>query len=304
MKTKKVKNVENNCDDDRLMSNIYSDTDSVFYSSIPLLDDDLASMSDDEIIQSTIEKATEVQKFLNRAYDYYARRMLNIPEGQHRFDIKQELVASRGIWMEAKKRYAQWIVNDEGDPTSELDVKGMDIVRSDFPPAFDSVMEEVVVTILKENDKEKVDSIIMDFEDKLKSFGLEEVANPTGVGSASDYQKPTLGQYKKGAPVYFKAALAYNDLLDYFDLTGEYEKISDDSKIKWVYLHDNPLGLDQVGFTGTDDPLQIREFAEKYADYEKMYEKALKSKLRDIYDAVGWDFPSAGKKQAENFFEF
>jgi DNA polymerase elongation subunit (family B) len=283
---------------------IYTDTDSVFYSAVPLLDRPASEMSEDDIISATIEKATELQEYLNDSYNYYARNMLNIPEGQHRFDIKQELVASRGLWMSAKKRYAQWIVNDEGDPTSELDVKGMDIVRSDFPPAFDSVMEEVVITILKENDQEKVDRIILDFEDKLHDFNIEEVANPTGVGSASDYQKETLGQYKKGAPVYFKSALAYNDLLDYYGLTDSHEPISDDSKIKWVYLHDNPLGLDQVGFKGDGDPKEIMEFIGKYADYDKMYEKALKSKLEDIYDAVDWKFPSAGKKKAEEFFQF
>lgn len=283
---------------------IYTDTDSVFYSAAPLLDFDPDEADEDKVIDATIEKAKELQAYLNDSYDYYAREMLNIPEGQHRFDIKQELVASRGMWMAAKKRYAYWIVNDEGDPTSELGVKGMDIVRSDFPPAFDSLMEEVIITILKENDKDKVDQLILDFEDGLHDFGVEEVANPTGVGDASDYQKPTLGQYKKGAPVYFKAALAYNDLLDYHGIKGEYEPIRDGSKIKWVYLHDNPLGLDEVGFKGADDPPEIMEFIEKYADYDKMYEKALRSKLQDIYDAIDWEFPSAGKQRAEEFFQF
>lgn len=283
---------------------IYTDTDSVFYSAVPLLDEDPEDMEEDEIIDATIEKAKELQAYLNSSYDYYAREILNIPEGQHRFDIKQELVASRGLWMEAKKRYAYWIVNDEGDPTSELGVKGMDIVRSDFPPAFDSLMEEVIVTILKENDQEKVNELILDFEDQLHDFPLEEVANPTGVGTISDYQKETLGQYQKGAPVYFKAALAYNDMLEYYGLEDEYEPIKEDSKIKWVYLHDNPLGLDELGFKGEDDPEEIAEFAERYADYDKMYQKALKSKLEDIYDAIGWKFPSAGKQRAEEFFQF
>lgn len=283
---------------------IYTDTDSVFYSAIPLLDFDHKSADDDRVIEASIEKAKELQDYLNSSYDYYARKMLNIPEGQHRFDIKQELVASRGLWMEAKKRYAYWIVNDEGDPTSELGVKGMDIVRSDFPPAFDSLMEEVIVTILKENDQEKVDQLVMNFEDALHGFDLIEVANPTGVGEIGEYQRDTLGQYGKGAPVYFKSALAYNDLLEHFGLTDTHEKIREDSKIKWVYLHENPLGLDQVGFKGDGDPEEITEFAKQYADYDKMYEKALKSKLEDIYRAVGWDFPSAGKRRAEEFFQF
>lgn len=292
------------CDDERLIENIYTDTDSVFYSSIPLLDEKPEDMERDEIIDATIEKATELQEYLNESYDYYAREMLNIPEGRHRFDIKQELVASRGIWMAAKKRYAYWIVNDEGDPTSELGVKGMDIVRSDFPPAFDDVMEEAIVSILKENDEDIIDELILDFENDLHDFDLKEVANPTGVGSIQEYQKETLGQYQKGAPVYFKAALAHNDMLQHYGLTADHEPIKEDSKIKWVYLHDNPLGLDQLGLKGEGDPKEIVEFAHQYADYDKMYEKALKSKLEDIYDAIGWDFPSAAKQRAGEFFQF
>lgn len=282
---------------------IYTDTDSVFYSAIPLLDDDPENMEEEEIIETTIEKATEVQEYLNSSYDYYARKMLNIPKGQHRFDIKQELVSSRGMWIR-KKRYAQWIVNDEGDPTSELDVTGMDIIRSDFPPAFDSLLEELVITILREKDQDIADQMIMDFRDKLWDFDLLEVSRPTGIGEIEDYQTSDFGKYQKGAPAHYKAALAYNDMLEHYGLQKHHEPIQAEDKIKWIYLNKNPLGLDQIAFKGTEDPPKIIEFAKKYADYDKMYEKELLSKLQDVYEAIGWSFPSSGRKKAEQFFEF
>ena len=74
----------------------------------------------------------------------------------HLFDIKQETIARSGIWI-AKKRYAQWIINSEGNAVNKLDVKGLDVVRSSFPPAFRKFMAEVLHDIL--NDIEEIDPI-------------------------------------------------------------------------------------------------------------------------------------------------
>ena len=73
----------------------------------------------------TIEVASEVQSFINTSYDIYATKFHNVTD--HRFDIKQEFVAKAGIWI-AKKRYAQWLINQEGHAISRLDVKGLDVV--------------------------------------------------------------------------------------------------------------------------------------------------------------------------------
>ena len=43
-----------------------------------------------------------------------------------------------GLWI-AKKRYAQWIISDNGVPVDKLDVKGLDVKRSSFPKSFSRV---------------------------------------------------------------------------------------------------------------------------------------------------------------------
>jgi hypothetical protein len=41
-----------------------------------------------------------------------------------------------------------------------------------------------------------------------------------------------------------------------------------------------------------------------HLDQYKMYEKGLEGKLKDIYDAVNWDFPNENLKKAQEFFDF
>ena len=68
----------------------------------------------------------------------------------------------------------------------------------------------------------------------------------------------------------------------------KYEPMKNGDKIKWVYLKDNPLGLDGLGFTGYSDPKEIVDFMLKYIDHNKLFERELKGKLQDFFDAIGW----------------
>ena len=130
-------------------SNIYIDTDSVFFSAVPLLDHRFPNWKGDD--QNTIagyvnDIAGEMQDYLNNFYDILGKKVFNIDK--HRFEIKKEYVSKSGIWI-AKKRYAQWIISDNGVAVDKLDVKGLDVVRSSYPAAFRTFMGEVLIEILK-----------------------------------------------------------------------------------------------------------------------------------------------------------
>ena len=72
----------------------------------------------------------EVQDFMNSSYDMFAKRFLNVTD--HRFDIKQEVMQSS---YGSKERYSM-DYNNNGVDCDELEVKGLDVVRSNFPPTF------------------------------------------------------------------------------------------------------------------------------------------------------------------------
>ena len=290
-------------------SNIYIDTDSVFFSATPLLDKRNPTWRDND--QDTIagfvnEIAEEVQDYLNNFYDILSERILNVPKDKHRLEIKKEYVAKAGLWI-AKKRYAQWIISDNGVPVDKLDVKGLDVKRSSFPKAFQECMGTVLIDILKGKTEEEISDYVLDFKKKMINRPIDEVAKNSAVKNLSKYMpkgKRQLFTTMKGTPAHVKAAISYNDCLKHFDAPFKYEPMKNGDKVKWVYLKNNPLGLDGLAFTGYNDPPEIENFISTYIDHNKIFERELKGKLQDFFDAIGWSDVVSEQRTAEKFFSF
>lgn len=284
---------------------VVHNTDSVFYPAEPIVEKQMPNVDtgdEEDMTDAILEIADEVEDYLNACYNHFARELAHIPEDKkHWFEIKQELVAKSGLWVR-KKRYAQWIINDEGDPTDELDVKGLDIIRSDFPTAFRELLEDVIVSILKGLEKDEIDKKVLDFRENLKNLDLEDVARPTKVGDLKDYRTDDFGRTQKGTPAHFAGALNYNDLIKHLGLEKEVSPIKSGSKIKWVYLNKNNLGFEKMAFKGQGDSEKIIRFIKDKTDFVKLYEKSLKSKVEAVYEAMDWNFPSENKRQAQKFF--
>jgi len=290
-------------------SNIYIDTDSVFFSAAPLLDKRNPTWRDntqDTIAGFVNEIAEEVQDYLNNFYDILSEKILNVSKDKHRLEIKKEYVAKAGLWI-AKKRYAQWIISDNGVPVDKLDVKGLDVKRSSFPKAFQECMGTVLIDILKGKTEDEISDYVVDFKKKMVNRPIDEVAKNSAVKNLSKYLpkgKRQLFQFGKGTPAHVKAAISYNDCLQHFNAPFKYEPMKNGDKVKWVYLKDNPLGLDGLAFTGYNDPPEIEKFISTYIDHSKIFERELKGKLQDFFDAIGWGDVVSEQRTAEKFFSF
>jgi hypothetical protein len=59
-------------------------------------------------------------------------------------------------------------------------------------------------------------------------------------------------------------------------------------KIKYVYLKQNEYGIEELGFRGYHDPEYIINFINKYYDGMSLYDRELKTKIDDFYDAMKW----------------
>ena len=59
-----------------------------------------------------------------------------------------------------------------------------------------------------------------------------------------------------------------------------------------------------MAFTGYNDPPEIEKFIETYIDRNKIFERELRFKLQDFYDAIGWGEMISEQKTAEKFFTF
>ena len=292
-------------------SNIYTDTDSVFFSAVPLMDKRYPNWKNEEqvVIAGYVDDiAGEMQDYLNDFYDILSEKVFNVDKDKHRFEIKKEYVSKAGIWI-AKKRYAQWIIMNNGVPCDELDVKGLDVVRSSYPAAFREFMSNVLIEILKGDTEEQLTDRIHDFKNSLSTMPVINIAKAGGVKNLSKYKpkkkdQTAMFQFMKGTPAHVKAALTYNELIKHHKLQNQYEPLKGGDKIKWVYLKQNPYGLGAIGFNGYNDPPQIMELINTYIDYDKIFERELLGKLEDFYGALGWGEVLSSTKTAEKFFSF
>lgn len=290
-------------------SNIYIDTDSVFFSAVPLLNHRIPNWKDND--QNTIagfvnDIAGEMQDYLNNFYDILGKKIFNV--NKHRFEIKKEFVSKSGIWI-AKKRYAQWIISDNGVAVDKLDVKGLDVVRSSYPAAFRTFMSEVLIEILRGDTEEQLTNKVYDFKKNLPKMDVVKIAKAGAVKNLSKYmpkkkQQTAMFQFPSGCPAHVKASIAYNQLLTHFGVQNQFEPLKDGDKIKWVYLKQNPYGLDGVAMNGYNDPPQIMELINTYIDHDKIFERELLKKLEDFYGALNWGEVLSSTKTAEKFFSF
>jgi len=281
---------------------IYIDTDSLYFSSKALLPENA------EPKEFTIKLARAVEKKLNDYYDVMVKELFFCDK--HRLYIKGESVASKGLWI-AKKRYAMNAVYDlesNIDIDNKIKIKGLDVVRSTFPPAFRAFMNGVLKDVLGGISKVDMDKKVLEFREKLNDEPYINVARNTSVKNISEYEKGTgkqLNEFKKGTPAHVKACISYNKLLHHFKIQNKYEKISDGEKIKYVYLTNNPWNLETIAVKGYNDPKEITDIAEQYIDYEALFVNELKKKLEDFYSAMNWGLlPTDVNQKADEFFSF
>jgi len=284
---------------------IYIDTDSVFYSALPLVEKrfpNLNTKDEDKMSKAILEVASEVQNYLNKGYDYFGKKFCNLDK--HRFDIKQEVIAKSGLFV-TKKRYGLKIINDNGKKVDKLLVKGLDTVRSSFPVAMRTMLSKVLEDILMSVPKKKLDEFIINFKESMKLMDFNKISIPIGVKGIHKYRRKDGDIFKShhlGTPVHVKSSLYYNDFLKHHKISRQYSGISNGDKIKWVYLKQNPLGLSTIAYKGHEDPPEVLDFIRKYIHHTKLYDKALHKKIMMLYEALGWDEPTDATKTIERFF--
>jgi DNA polymerase elongation subunit (family B) len=277
---------------------VTSDTDSLFIQVKDLIlsrKPELANADQETIVQEVLKVATEVQKLANDNLHVLVQELFNVkyPDEPHYFELKQEVVLDRGYFA-GKRRYAQHIVNKEGVPTDELDVKGLDLMKSNFPPLFRKFGEHIINEIMFGKPKADIDKQILDFRASVRTIDWRKILKPTGLKKVKEYiaSAPRSGEVfsKLGlkCPINTKAAIFYNDILRFKGLDKKYPTFQIGDKMYIAYLKDNPYRIDVVGFNGFNDPPEILEFIEKYIDRDGLFDSVMKNKLESLYSDLGW----------------
>jgi DNA polymerase elongation subunit (family B) len=287
---------------------VTADTDSLFFEMKDLIKKrkpEIDIKSREQVVPVALEITKEYQDKTKPFLQNLCINQFNVDNEY--FELKQEVVLERGYFA-GKRRYAQFIVNKEGVPTEELDIKGMDVMKSNMTPIYAKFGEELLMDIMYGKPKKEIDKKIIDFRKYLKTLSYKEVSKPTGVKQIKNYieSPPTAGtifsKLVKKCPINTKAAIYHNDLLRFNKLDTKYPCLVAGDKMYFIPLKNNPYMIPVLGFTG-NDPEFIVNILTKFADTDQGFENVLLNKLQGIYDDLKWDFPSLNE-YVDKFFSF
>ena len=306
------------CDPEDTNYCAYVDTDSNYFHAEPLLRHrfpNFDKMSDKEKDTELEKIALEYQDKITDHYNNVAKDVFNINQFEwfdkpHWLEMKTECVI-RSAYFRATRRYAQWITKQEGVEKETLDIKGLEFQKANFPPILGEFFHKALVDVLKGAKQDEIDARVKSFKKQILdgTIPLTKLGNPTSVKQIGKHQgKPAKAgemfstfkinkiPYKNeqkrertlGAPAAVKAAIRYNDLLRFWKLDTKHELITNGTKIKWIYLKNNPYQIEEIAFLDYDMPEKIRTFIEQYADRKKIFESILLNKLEGFYSDMEW----------------
>ena len=282
-----------------------SDTDSLYIVLGSLLKHRYPDCKLNDKNEKILALAQEIQNDANYYLNDLSKRLFNIKPNTHYFQLKQEVICA-GVLTTGKRRYAMYVTNKEGVPVEELDMKGIELMKSNMNKLFKKFGEQFIKDILFGRDRTEIDNSIIDFYKSLKTLDPRELGKPTGVKQIFSYHIPAragemFSSFRLKAPANTKAAVRYNDLLKFKKLDKKYESIIEGDKLFIVNLKQNPYNLETIGIPNASVPPEIEEFVKIYIDVEEIFESLLGNKLKSLYGDLKWEFPSLNPNVSKFF---
>ena len=284
-----------------------SDTDSMYIVLGDLLKHRYPDLKPEEKNDKTLKLAIEIQDEANADLNRISKNLFNIAFNTHYFQLKQEVICS-SVLTTGKRRYAMYVTNKEGVAVEELDMKGLELMKSNMNKLFKKFGEDFIKNILFGKEKSEIDNDIVTFYKTLRTLDPRQLGKPTGVKQIHAYHLPAkagdmFSGFKIKAPYNTKAAIRYNDLLKFKKLDKKFESIIEGDKIFVINLKQNPYNLETIGLPNAQVPPAIEEFVKTYIDVEEIFDSLLANKLKSLYLDLKWDFPALNKNVGK-FFAF
>lgn len=190
----------------------YGDTDSIFVNIYDYLySKNLIAKDDPDIVEKVLSCCKELENYLNNELLVKFVELHNIKPDNSLLNLKQEVVADRALFPNVKKRYCLHIINKDGRPVDEYDIKGICLKRSEYPDKTKEYIKQLLDLILKPKTINFHE--IKDFIEEKK----REIYDLCAEGDASiarmvNFTKP-ISEYKNNkVPFHIEAMLLWNKL--------------------------------------------------------------------------------------------
>jgi histidinol phosphatase-like enzyme len=290
---------------------ILSDTDSAYIHLAPVIkhiQSQGIEVTPELKIKFILELANKIQLSANKNLNGLCEKLFHIEPNTHYFQLKQEVIAS-SLLTTGKRRYGMWVTNKEGVDVDELDLKGLEVMKSNMNKIFKTFGEEFIKKVILDTPRNEIDKFIIDFYKQIKNTEPKLIGKPMGVSFIKKCikRKPNSGmifsELNMNTKENSRAAIYYNDLLKFKKLDTKYESIIEGDKIFIFNLIKNPYQINVIGMPNNEIPKEIEEFIKVHIDYDKIFESSILNKLKELYSDLGWSFPSLNPYTSK-FFSF
>ena len=283
---------------------IYGDTDSCYINIENFILNNIkdkskwTNMNDDKKIDIVQRISKEIENNINkRIFTETQKGDYNSQVKDFKIGFKQEMIARSALFIK-KKKYAYWVISDEGNPVDEISVTGLEIVRSDTAQAVRPMLKHIMEMILKQHPDDKISDQIQKYKKQLKKLLPEDLSANIGINNIDKYLKT--GSPIKGTPWHIKGVHNYRVLLNELELQDKYEDIHEGIKARVVYVMKNPFNIDSITFTTW--PIEFNKVVR--FDTDKMIEKFFLKKINTLLEPMSKEYllKENTKKKIDLFF--
>ncbi len=273
---------------------IYGDTDSVYFSAWPILEEEVKAGRMEWSKEICVQLYDQIAEGVNESFPAFMERACHCPRDMGSI-IKggRELVARKGLFIK-KKRYAVLIYDLEGNrldvmgKPGKVKAMGLDLKRSDTPKIVQDFLSEILLDVLSADGDVRQHII-----DKVRNFKLEfqklpawQKGTPKRVNNLTKYTAEEARLGKANMPGHVRAAMNWNNLRRMY--SDNYSmQIVDGMKTIVCKLKDNPLGYTSVGYP--TDQLHIPDwFKELPFDQDLMESTIVDQKVENLLGVLEW----------------
>lgn len=297
---------------------IYQDTDSAYFSSYPIMKDQIEFSDWQWNKENVIELYDTIGNLVNESFPDYMQQAFNCPQTNGKLiKAARELCASRGIFIK-KKRYAVLIFDKDGKrkdkngSAGEIKAMGLDLKRSDTPKIVQDFLSSVLLNLLTGTTQADLMNQVAEFRKVFSDWPGWEKGTPKRVNKLSYYRdakknNETLvwGTKTKrvNLPGHVLASLNWNQLKKLNNDHGSME-IQDGAKVIVCKLRDNSLGMTSVAYPIDQDHLP-EWFKKLPFDHEAMETALIDKKVHNLLGVMGWDLNASKRDSSfEDLFSF
>ena len=288
---------------------IYGDTDSVYFSAYPVLQEEIKQGAVPWGKDNVITLYDQICNQANTTFPDFMMQAFHCPKT--RSDViaaAREVVADTGLYI-TKKRYAVRVYDLEGDrkdkdgALGKVKAMGLDLKRSDTPVFMQDYLKTLLDMVLDLKDEKELLESITEFRREFKERPGFEKGSPKRANKIGHYQRLEEKQGKANMPGHVRASINWNTLKR---MNGDKysQEIVDGMKVIVCKLKQNPLGYTSVAYP--TDELRIPDwFKELPFDGDAMEEVIIDNKLDNLIGVLKYDLESTKQKTTfTNLFEW